>query len=138
MHKDNVEASGAVEAECVEGGFEARDVSVVVGTPNVDDPVKAAHRELVAVVGDVGGEVGIEAVGAAEYVVFEVEFFDFRRLFPGLYKVVPHDFGGFQPQRAVALIRPAAPREFVDSLGDVAALVQRGFQEPGVVGNLVA
>ena len=113
-------------------------MSVMVGPPNIDNPVKAAHREFVPVIGDVGGEIGIESVGAAEHVVLEVELFDFRRLFPGFYKVVAHNFGGFQPQRAVALIRPAAPREFVDSLRDVAALVERGFQKPSIVGNLVA
>ena len=49
-------------------------MAVVVGTPDVHSLVKAADLQLVAVVGDVGGEVGVEAVGAAEHVVLQVQF----------------------------------------------------------------
>ena len=44
-------------------------MAVVVGAPDVDDLVEMTHGELVAVVGDIAGEVGVETVGAAQNVV---------------------------------------------------------------------
>ena len=113
-------------------------MAVVVGAPDVDDLVKAAHRELVAVVGDIGGEVSIEAVGAAQHVVLEVELVDVRVLLPCLAQILAQDIGGPEPQRSVLLIRPAALGEQLHRVGDVAALVQRGLIEPGVELDAVA
>jgi hypothetical protein len=47
----------ALTAACI-----ALDIAAVIGAPDVDEVVKAAV-ELVLVVGDVGGEIGIAAVG---------------------------------------------------------------------------
>ena len=55
-------------------------MAVVVGAPDVDDLVEAADGELVAVIGDVGGEVGVEAVGPAEHVVLQIQLFNVRFL----------------------------------------------------------
>ena len=51
-------------------------MAVVVGAPDVYDLVKAALLELIAVIRDIGGKVGIEAVCAAQDVVLELELFD--------------------------------------------------------------
>ena len=52
------------------GGLDALDVAVVVCAPDVDDVVHAL--ELVPVVGDVGGKVGVLAVGLDEDAVLVV------------------------------------------------------------------
>ena len=42
---------------------------MMVRAPDVDDLVEMTHGELVAVIGNVAGKVGVEAVGAAQNVV---------------------------------------------------------------------
>ena len=79
----------AVEPQRVQRALEPGDVAVVVGAPDVDDPVKAADGELVAVIGDVGGKVGVEAVGAAQHVVLQVELFDVLLALARLAEVRP-------------------------------------------------
>ena len=64
---------GAVQPQSVQGGLEPGHVAVVVGAPDVDRLVKAPLFQLVAVVGDVGGEVGVKAVGPAQHVVLQVQ-----------------------------------------------------------------
>ena len=76
----------------------SRARGVVVGAPHVDDPVKAPDGELVAVIGDVGGEVGVEAVGPAQHVVLQVQLLDVRLLLPLLAVVLAEDVGGAEPQ----------------------------------------
>ena len=56
-------------AEGSHTGLHARHVALVVGAPDVDDAVEVAQDELVVVVGDVGGEVGRDAVAAHQHVV---------------------------------------------------------------------
>ena len=68
LHQDHVQAA-AVQADGVHGALHAGDVAVVVGAPDVDGLVKAALRQLVVVVGDVGGKVGGDAVGADQDLV---------------------------------------------------------------------
>ena len=72
-------------------------MAMVVRAPDVDGLVKAPDRQLVAVVGDVGGKVGVKAVGPAEHVVLQVQLV---HLLLGL--ALPHEFllqqlGGVQP-----------------------------------------
>ena len=113
-------------------------MAVVVGAPDVDDLVKAAHGELVAVVGDIGGKVGVEPVGAAKHVVLEVKLVHVLALFPRPDKAVADDIGGPEPQRAVPLIGPARVGERLNRVRDVAALVERGLVKPGVKTDAVA
>ena len=44
-------------------------MAVVVGAPHVDGFVEAAHGQLIIMVGDVGGKVGGDAVGAHQHLV---------------------------------------------------------------------
>ena len=44
-------------------------MAVMVRAPDVNDLVEVTHGELVAVIGNVAGKVGVEAVGAAQNVV---------------------------------------------------------------------
>ena len=69
LHQHDVEAVGPVEAQRVHRALHTGHVAVVVGAPDVDDLVEMTHGELVAVVGDIAGEVGVETVGAAQNVV---------------------------------------------------------------------
>ena len=112
-------------------------MAVVVGAPDVDDPVEAPDGELVPVVGDVGREVGVEAVGPTEHIVLQVQLLDVRLFFAGPPVVVPEDVGGPEPQSPVLLIGPAPRRQQLHRLGHIAALVEGGLIEPVVVADLV-
>ena len=69
LHQHDDQAVRAVETQTVECGLQAGDVTVVVGAPDIDDLIEAAHGELIAVIGDIGGKVGVETVGAAKNIV---------------------------------------------------------------------
>ena len=73
LHQHHHQPVRAVQPQAVQGGLQPGHVAVVVGAPDVDGLVKAPHLQLVAVVGDVGGEVGVKAVGPAQYVVLQVQ-----------------------------------------------------------------
>ena len=64
-------------------------MAVVVGAPDVDDLVKAPDGELVPVIGDVRGEVGVKPVGPAQYVILQVQLLDVRLFLPLPAVVVP-------------------------------------------------
>jgi len=66
----------------------------MVSAPDIDDAVKAALDELVAVIGDVDRVVGIKAVRAAQDLV-----------------LIGAEVGVAQPERAVLFIRQAGIRE---------------------------
>ncbi len=121
LHEHDLQAAGAVQAERVQRVLQARHVAVVVRAPDIDDAVKAALLELVAVVGDIRGEIGVEAVRAAQHVV-----------------LVRAESGRAQPQRAVLLIGRALGGQQLAGLAHIAGVVQRGFAEPHVVMDLVA
>ncbi len=72
----------AVETKRVHCALQARDVAVVIGAPDVYDLVKAALLELVAVVGDIGGKIGVEPVCAAQNIVLSSSF-SMSRAFAG-------------------------------------------------------
>ena len=59
-------------------------MTVVVCAPDIDDLVKAALFKLVAVVGDIGGKVGVKTVCTAQNIVLELELFDILGLFARL------------------------------------------------------
>ena len=69
LHQHDVETVRAVEAQRVHRTLHAGHVAVMVGAPDVDDLVEMTNGELVAVIGNVAGKVGVEAVGAAQNVV---------------------------------------------------------------------
>ena len=69
LHQHDVEAVGAVEAQRVHRALHTGHMAVMVRAPDVDDLVEMTHGELVAVVGNVAGKVGVEPVGAAQHVV---------------------------------------------------------------------
>ena len=137
LHQHDVQLLGAVEVQGVQRALQTGHVAVVVGAPDVDDPVEAPDGELVAVVGDVGGEVGVKAVGPAQHVVLQVQLVHIRLLLAGLQQVLAHDVGGAEPQGAVLLIGPALGGEQIHRLRHVAALMEGGLIEPGVVMDLV-
>ncbi len=113
-------------------------MAVMVRAPDVDDLVEVAHLELVAVIGDIAGKIGVEAVGAAQHVVLEIELVDVGVLLALLAVLLAHDLGGLDPERAVLFIRPAHVGELFGRVGDEAGLVQRGFKEPLVELDAVA
>src|SRR5699024_3690102 len=68
LHQDHVQTA-AVQADGVHRALHAGHMAVVVGAPHVDGLVKAAGGQLVVVVGDVGGKIGGDAVGADQDLV---------------------------------------------------------------------
>ena len=97
----------------VHGPLQPGHVAVVVGAPDVDDLVKAPDLELVPVVGDVRGEVGVEAVGPAEHVVLQVQLGDVLLALARLPVGLLQDTGGSQPQGPLLLVGPAQGGELV-------------------------
>ena len=96
------------------------------------------HGELVAVIGNVASKVGVEAVGAAQNVVLQVELVDVLVLLALLAVLLAHDVGGLEPERAFLFIRPAELMKLLDGVFDIAAVVQRGLEEPLVELDAVA
>ena len=117
LSEKHLELTGV--AERVTRGFYALDVAMVVGTPDVDHVVDTL--ELVPVVGDVGGEVGVLPVRLDEDAVLVVT-----------------EVGGTEPQCALnvtievaELVEPL--KGTVDGGGPVLALgVERALGEPHV------
>ena len=138
LHEDDVQAVLAVEVQRVHCTLETGNVSVVIGAPDVDGLVEAANLQLVAVIGDVRGKIGVKPVGAAQHVVLQIQLGDgFLALAFG-EQLAAEDFGGAQPEGAVLLIGKAHLGQTVDRGLDETALVKLGFQEPAVVLHAVA
>ena len=93
----------------------------MVSAPDIDDAVKAALDELIAVIGDVDRVVGIKAVRAAQNLV-----------------LIGAEVGVAQPERAVLFIRQTGIREQLHGLGHVAGAVQAALEEPLVKVDAVA
>ena len=138
LHQHDVKPLRTVEPERVHRALEAGNMTVVVGAPNIDDLVKAADRKLIIMIGNVAGKVGVEAVGAAQHVVLEIELVDLLVLLAGLSELLARNIGGTQPKRALLFIGPAELRQLVHRLGDKTAVMQRGLEEPLVKLNAVA
>ena len=72
-------------------------MAVVVRAPHVDNLIEAPLLELVAMVGNVGGEIGVEAVGTAQHIVLQIQLV---YLLSGLAlpdKLLLEQSGGVQP-----------------------------------------
>lgn len=93
----------------------------MVGAPDVDDAVKAALDEFVAVVGNVDRVVRIKPVRAAQDLV-----------------LVGAEVGVAQPERAVLFIRQAGVHKQLHGLGHVAGAVQAALEEPLVKMDAIA
>ncbi len=104
-----------VDPEALRGGPQPRDVAVVVGAEHVDGALEPAV-ELVQQVGDVGREVGRDAILAHHHAVLLVA-----------------EGGGLEPQCAVALFHVALGLEGVDRPRHGARGGQRALAEPVVV-----
>ena len=89
LHQHDIQPLAAVEAERVQGALQPGHVAVVVRPPDVDDLVEAPDSELVPVIGDVRGEVGVKPVGPAQYVILQVQLLDVRLFLPLPAVVVP-------------------------------------------------
>ena len=122
LHDEEIElASLKAERGRAHGRGKADGVAVMVSAPDIDDAVKAALDELVAVIGDVDRIVGIKAVRAAQDLV-----------------LVGAEVGVAQPERAVLFIRQAGIREQLHGLGHVAGAMQAALEEPLVKVDAVA
>ena len=93
--------------------------------------------QLVSVVSDVGCEVGVEAVAAAQNVVLQLQLVDLLLSLACSQQVLAEDLGSLEPQSAFLLIEEALLAQHVDSLFDI-ALVQLALEEPCVVNDAVA
>ena len=113
-------------------------MAVVVGAPDVDDLIEAADGEFVAVIGDIGGKVGVEAVGAAQHVVLQRQLLDVRVGLTGGPEVLRQNFRGLEPQRAVLLVGIAEIGQRRHGVSHIAALVEGGLEEPLIVFDAVA
>ena len=138
LHQHDVQPVFAVQPQRVHGAFQAGHMAVVVCAPDVDDLIEAANGEFVAVIGNIGGEVGVEAVGAAQHVVLQRQLLDVRIGLPGGPEVLCQNLRGLEPQRTVLFVGVALRRQRRHGVGHVAAFVKGGLEEPLVVMNAVA
>ena len=122
LHDEEVELA-ALEPQRgrAHGRGKADGVAVMVSAPDIDDAVKAALDELVAVIGNVDRVVGIKAVRAAQDLV-----------------LIGAELGVAQPERAVLFIRQTGVREQLHGLGHIAGAVQTALEEPLVKVDTVA
>ena len=97
LAQQNLKLAGI--AKSVADAADALDVAVVVGTPDVDDVVDAL--ELIPVIGNVGGEVGVLAVGLDQDAVLVIA-----------------QVGGAEPQGAVLGVEVAHLVELLKSAVD--------------------
>jgi len=97
LHEHDVQPMGTVQPQSIHSALQPGHMAVVVGAPDVDDLVKAPDGEFVAMVGDVGGEIGIKPVGPAEHIVLQAQLFDGFVALPGGFQLLCEDFAGLQP-----------------------------------------
>ena len=71
LHQHNIQIL-AVQTDGIHGTLHAGHMAVVVCAPHVDGLGKAAGSQLVVVVGDIGGKIGGDAVGADEHLVLRL------------------------------------------------------------------
>ncbi len=114
LHQQHVQLVGIV-TQSLERRLHPRHVAVVIGTPDIDDPLETAF-EFVHVIGDVGGEVGGLAVLALDHPVLLVT-----------------ELGGPEPERTILLVEPAALAQPLDGPVHRARFHQRTLGEPLVV-----
>ena len=95
-------------------GLDPRDVTVVIGTPDVDDLVESAI-ELVHVIGDIGCEVGSLTILASHHAILFVT-----------------EIGRTKPQGAALFINIAIVLQARDRGFDQAFVVQRALRKPAV------
>lgn len=68
LHQDNVQPVG-VDPNRLQRALHAGDVAVVIRAPDIDGLIVATLYQFVAMVGDVGGEIGRVAVGTHEHLI---------------------------------------------------------------------
>ena len=108
---------------------------MVIGAPYVDEGIIAAQK-LVAVIGDVGGEISGVAVGAHQYLVLDAFLFTVAvDVLLGL--ILFAVFARLVPQSAVLFVGQPFFGEDVDDLAKLAVVVQGGLGEPTVVHDAV-
>ena len=120
LAQQNLELAGVTQG--IADAADALDVAVVVGAPDVDDVVNAL--ELIPVIGNVGGEIGVLAVGLDQDAVLVVA-----------------QIGGTEPQGAVLSVEVAHLVELLESAVDGGGAgglalgvlhIQRALGEPAV------
>ena len=76
----------------------------MIRAPNVYSLIKAPYLQLVAVIGNIGGEIGRVAVGAYEHLVLELKALYLLLALALLTELGGEDFFIFIPKGAVLLI----------------------------------
>ena len=127
-----------VQADGIHGALEPGDVAVVVGAPDIDDPLKAALGKFIVVIGNIGGKVGGDPVGPHQHVVLQLGGLRFGQGPAGLFGLLGHHFDVVVPQSAVFFVGPAAVLQLLADGGYLALPVQLAFPEPDIVADAVA
>ena len=88
----------------------------MIGSPHVDDPLEATRHELVVVIGNVGGKIAGDSIGAHQHFVF-----------------VSAHISGREPDGAIPLGHHAGVSQHLHDRVKGVILVQRALREPVVV-----
>ena len=133
LHQHDVKAA-AVQTDGVHRALHAGHMAVVVSAPDINGLVKAAHGQLVVVVGNVGGKVGRDAVGAHQHLVLGL----FLAAVLGLALVHNAVLGGVlgaavHDRTVLGLVAGTALQQLVHHGLDRAGVVQVALMEPDIV-----
>ena len=118
LHQDNVQLA-AVKPYGVHSALHSGNVSVMVGAPDIDAPVKAP-LEFISVIGNIRGEIGGIAVLPDQNLIL------FRA------KV-----GSLIPEGPVQFIGHALFRQDFQGILNFTVIMEHAFMEPGIILNSV-
>jgi len=137
LHQHNVQIL-AIQADGVHCALHAGHMAVVVCAPHVDGLGKTAGSQLIVVVGDIGGKVGGDAVGADEHLVLGL----FLGAVLGLFLVHGAVLGSVlgaavHDGTVLGLVAGTQLQQLVHHSQHCAGLVQGALVEPDIVVDAV-
>jgi len=133
LHQYNIQIV-AVQADGIHGTLHAGNMTVVVGTPDINGLGKAAGGQLVVVVGNVGGKVGGDAVCTDEDFVLGFLLGAVLGLFLVHGAVLGSILGAAVHDGTVlGLVAGTQLQQLVHNIQDSAGFVQGALVEPDIV-----
>ena len=129
---------GAVQSQRVHGALQPGHVAMVIGAPDVDDLIEAANGKFVAVIGDIGGKIGVEPIGPAQHVILQRQLFNVGVGLARFPEIFRQDLCRLEPQRTVLFVGIALCCQRRHRVGHIAALVEGGLEKPLVIPDPIA
>ena len=132
LHKNNVKLV-SVKAKGVHSAFKARNMTMVVRAPDVDNTVKAALCEFIVMVGNIARKIGWVAVLTDEHVVFKLKRLNLLVGFALRLEHFGEHLGVFVPKRAVLFICQTLVGKYLYNFVNASVGIKTAFTEPHVI-----